>query len=343
MIIVLNSGAGEEQIALVQQMLAEAGLGDDVSRGVEKTVIGAIGATDEDRQTLPEQLRALSFVERVVTVSTAYKRVARRTHPDGTVVRVGDVLIGESVTRIPVMAGPCSVESREQIVGVAHAVKAAGATILRGGAYKPRTLPYDFQGLGAEGLMLLAEARAATGLPIVTEVLAPEQVKLVGEYTDIFQVGARNCQNYPLLKALGEERKPVLFKRGMSVTVDEYLKAAEYLLAGGNDQVILCERGIRSFDSEHYRNVFDLNVIPTLKRLTHLPVCADPAHGTGRADLVPIVARAAIAAGADCLMVEVHPDPRHARSDGGQSLTPDAFAAMMTDLARIAAAVDRSL
>jgi 3-deoxy-7-phosphoheptulonate synthase len=343
MIIVLHGAATESQVAQVEGLLLEAGLRADISRGVEKIVIGAIGATDETRAVLPEQLQALGFVERVVTVSTPYKRVSRRAHEEGSTVQVGDVAIGERVPRVAMMAGPCSVESREQVLATATAVQAAGAAILRGGAFKPRTLPYDFQGLGQEGLELLAEARAATGLPVVTEVLSTDQIELVGRYADIYQVGARNAQNFPLLSALGETRKPVLFKRGMATTIDEYLKAAEYILARGNEAVILCERGIRGFDSEHYRNIFDINAIPTLRRLTHLPICADVAHGTGRTDLVPLIARAAIVAGADCLMVEVHPDPRHARSDGGQSLTPDAFAAMMSDLHRVAAAVDRTV
>jgi 3-deoxy-7-phosphoheptulonate synthase len=296
-----------------------------------------------ERQYLPDQLETLPFVERVMPVSRPYKRVSRERQPSGSTVRVGSVEIGELEPKICVMAGPCSVESREQLLAAARGVRDGGASILRGGAFKPRTLPYDFQGLGRPGLEYLAEARRETGLPIVTEVMAPDDVALVGEYTDVFQVGARNMQNYPLLRALGEARKPVLFKRGMSATLDEFLKAAEYILAGGNEDVILCERGIRSFDDEFYRNVFDLNAIPALRELTHLPICADPSHGTGRGELVPIMARAAIAAGADALIIEVHPDPLKARSDGRQSLTPAQFAAMMTDLARIAAAVDREI
>ncbi|NUQ01238.1 MAG: 3-deoxy-7-phosphoheptulonate synthase [Armatimonadetes bacterium] len=343
MVIILHGSASDEQLQEVEQLLADNGLRADISRGVEKIVIGAIGATDETRLYLPEQLESLPFVERVMVVSKPYKRVARERNPAGTTVTVGDLRLGENEPQVVVMAGPCSVETREQILEAARAVKAAGATILRGGAFKPRTLPYDFQGLGQQGLEYLAEARRETGLPIVTEVMAPEDVALVGEYTDIFQVGARNMQNFQLLRTLGEARKPVLFKRGMAATLDEYLKATEYILAGGNEEVILCERGIRSFDAEHYRNVFDLNAIAALRSLTHLPICADPSHGTGISELVPVMARAAIAAGADALMIEVHPNPAKARSDGRQALTPPQFAAMMTDLQRIAGAVDRHL
>lgn len=343
MVIILNGTATDEEVVRVEQMLRDAGLGADVSRGVEKIVIGAIGATDDERLYLPEQLETLPFVERVMTVTKPYKRVARERNPQGSTVRVGDLRIGENEPRVAIIAGPCSVESREQMLETARAVKAGGATLLRGGAFKPRTLPYDFQGLGRPGLEYLAEARRETGLPVVTEVLAPDDVELVGQYTDVFQVGTRNMQNYPLLRALGDARKPVLFKRGLAATIDEYLKAAEYILAGGNEDVILCERGIRGFDDEHYRNVFDINAVPALRELTHLPIAVDPSHATGRYELVPVMARAAIAAGADAILVEVHPDPSKAMSDGRQSLTPSRFAAMMRELARVAAAIDRSV
>lgn len=343
MVIILNGSATEDEVKRVEEMLQEAGLGADISRGVEKIVIGAIGATDDERLYLPEQLETLPFVEKVMPVSKPYKRVARERNPEGTTVRIGDLHVGVNEPQICVMAGPCSVESREQLLDAARAVKAAGATVLRGGAFKPRTLPYDFQGLGRQGLEYLAEARRETELPIVTEVMSPQEVELVNDYTDIFQVGARNMQNFSLLKALGTMRKPVLFKRGMAATIDEFLKAAEYILAGGNEDVILCERGIRSFDDTHYRNVFDLNAIPALRALTHLPICADPSHGTGISEMVPIMARAAIAAGADALMIEVHPDPTKAKSDGRQSLTPAQFSQTMKDLERIAAAVDRRM
>jgi 3-deoxy-7-phosphoheptulonate synthase len=343
MVIILDVNASDAQVARVEQILGEAGLRADISRGVEKIVIGAIGATDLERQYLPEQLETLPFVERVMPVTRPYKRVSRERCPSGSTVRLGSLEIGELEPRICVMAGPCSVENHDQLLAAARAVKAGGGTVLRGGAFKPRTLPYDFQGLGRPGLEYLAEARRETGLPVVTEVMAPEDVGLVGEYTDMFQVGARNMANYPLLRALGEARQPVLLKRGMAATLDEFLKAAEYILAGGNEDVILCERGIRSFDHEFYRNVFDLNAIPALRQLTHLPICADPSHGTGRAELVPTMARAAIAAGADAVMIEVHPDPTRAQSDGAQSLTPEQFKAMMADLAKIATAVGREI
>lgn len=341
MVIILNGAASDEELAKVERLLSDAGLRADVSRGVEKIVVGAIGATDEERGYLPEQLETLPFVERVLLVTKPYKRVARERNPEGTSVRVGDLMIGEREPQIAIIAGPCSVEDREQILTIAREVKRTGATLLRGGAFKPRTLPYDFQGLGRPGLEYLDQARRETGLPIVTEVMAPEDVELVGEYTDIFQVGARNMQNYPLLRSLGETRKPVLFKRGMSATLDEFLKAAEYILAGGNEDVILCERGIRAFDQEHYRNVFDLNAIPMLRQLTHLPICADPSHATGRSELVATMAKAAVAAGADALMVEVHHDPPKARSDGRQALLPSQFETMVNELKPVAAAVGR--
>jgi 3-deoxy-7-phosphoheptulonate synthase len=340
MVIILDGSATDAQIGEVEQILAKNGMQADISRGVEKIVIGAIGANDDLRQVLPERLETLAFVQRVLVVSKPYKRVARERNEAGTTVRVAGVGIGPEAP-ICVMAGPCSVETREQVLATAKAVKAAGAGMLRGGAFKPRTLPYDFQGLGKEGLELLAAAREATGLPVVTEVMAPEDVALVGEYTDVYQVGARNMQNYPLLRALGEVRKPVLFKRGLAATLDEFLKAAEYILAGGNEDVILCERGIRAFDDEHYRNVFDLNAIPALRELTHLPICADPSHGTGRWEFVPAMARAAVAAGADALMIEVHPDPVHALSDGRQSLNPEQFTSLMAELRKVAEAVGR--
>lgn len=343
MVIVMKHEATAEAIAAVEALLAENGLRADVSQGVEKVVIGAIGATDVERAVLPGQLGCLPYVERVLTVTRPYKRVSRERCPEGSTVHVGDVAVGEHVKPVCVIAGPCSVESREQVLAVAEAVKAAGARMLRGGAFKPRTLPYDFQGLGRPGLEFLAEARERTGLPVVTEVMAPEDVPLVGEFTDVFQVGARNMQNYPLLRALGESRRPVLFKRGMAATLDEWLKAAEYILAGGNEQVILCERGIRGFDAEHYRNVFDLNALPALRELTHLPLCADPSHAVGRSELVGTMAKAAVAAGADCLMLEVHHDPARARSDGRQALTPAAFRQVMAELAPVAAAVGRAL
>ena len=263
----------------------------------------------------------------------------RGARPDGTVIRVGGVEIGGP--GIVVMAGPCAVESAGQVLAIARAVKAAGAHILRGGAFKPRTSPYSFQGLKEAGLALLAEARAETGLPVVTEVMDPRQIDTVSRYADILQVGSRNMQNFPLLEEVGRSRLPVLLKRGMSATLSEYLHAAEYVLHGGNTQVILCERGIRTFEPAT-RNTLDLNAIPVLHRETHLPVLVDPSHGTGHAWMVPRLAAAAVAAGADGLLVEVHEDPDHARSDGEQSLAPDAFAHMMRELAAVAVAVGRA-
>jgi 3-deoxy-7-phosphoheptulonate synthase len=256
------------------------------------------------------------------------------------VINVNGAEIGGK--QIAVFAGPCSVESREMIIESAHMVKEAGATVLRGGAFKPRSSPYSFQGLGEEGLKYLAEAREATGLAIITEVMSVDEIELVGEYTDIFQVGARNNQNYSLLKALGKANKPVFLKRGISGTIQELLMGAEYILSGGNMQVMICERGIRTYETAT-RNTFDINAIPLLKELTHLPVVADPAHGTGMANLVPAIAKAAVAAGADVLMVEVHPDPKRAWSDGAQSLNPAGFTKLMNDLRPIAAAVGREI
>jgi 3-deoxy-7-phosphoheptulonate synthase len=268
-------------------------------------------------------------------------RLTRRAHrPAGTEITVGGVTIGGR--GLVVMAGPCAVESRQQVMTIARAVQAAGAHVLRGGAFKPRTSPYSFQGLKQEGLELLVQARAATGLPVVTEVMDPRQIDLVSAYADILQIGSRNMQNFPLLAEVGRYRLPVLFKRGMSATIEEYLHAAEYILRGGNTQVVLCERGIRTFEPAT-RNTLDLNAIPMLHRETHLPVLVDPSHATGHDWMVPRLAAAAVAAGADGLLVEVHHDPAQALSDGPQSLAPVAFARMMEELAAVAAAVGRSL
>jgi 3-deoxy-7-phosphoheptulonate synthase len=279
-------------------------------------------------------------VEKTMRVMQPYKLASRDFSHENTVIQANGVAIGGK--KIAVMAGPCSVESRAMILETAHMVKEAGATVLRGGAFKPRSSPYSFQGLGEEGLKYLAEAREATGLAIITEVMSVDEIDLVGEYTDIFQVGARNNQNYSLLKALGKANKPVFLKRGISGTIQELLMGAEYILSGGNMQVMICERGIRTYETAT-RNTFDINAIPLLKELTHLPVVADPAHGTGMANLVPAIAKAAVAAGADVLMVEVHPDPKRAWSDGAQSLNPAGFTKLMNDLRPIAAAVGREI
>ena len=273
-------------------------------------------------------------------VQRPYKLVSREFHPQDTVVRVRDLVVGDK--SLVVMAGPCAVEGRDKLLAAARVVKNVGAQVLRGGAFKPRTSPYSFQGLGEEGLRILAAAREETGLAVVTEVMTPEQVPLVAAFADILQIGARNMQNYALLNAVGEEQRPVLLKRGLMSTIDELLMCAEYILSHGNDRVMLCERGIRTFETLT-RNTLDINAIPLLKSLSHLPVIVDPSHATGRWDLVAAVSKAAIAAGADGLIIEVHPDPGSALSDGGQSLTPESFERLMPELRRIAHAVDREL
>lgn len=273
-------------------------------------------------------------------ISSKIKLASRSEGMESTLIRIGDVVIGGE--KVVVIAGPCSVESREQLMEAARAVKAAGASMLRGGAFKPRTLPYSFQGLGVEGLKILAEAREETGLPVVTEVMAPEQVEIVEEYADVLQIGARNVQNYPLLKRVGEARKPVLLKRGLSSTIEEWLSAAEYVLHGGNPDVILCERGIRSY-GKLTRFTLDLAAVPLLKEVSHLPVVVDPSHGTGVRSLVKPMSKAAVAAGADGLIVEVHPNPEEAMSDGAQSLRPEEFKALMGKLGPVARSVGRRL
>ncbi|MCX8067171.1 MAG: 3-deoxy-7-phosphoheptulonate synthase [Anaerolineae bacterium] len=337
MIIVMERGATPQQIAYVVAQIEQMGFRAHLSEGVERTIIGVIG---DERPLNKDQVLLWDGVERVVPILHPFKLASRDFRPQDTPVNVNGVTIGGQ--KVVVIAGPCAVESREQILETAHAVKRAGATLLRGGAFKPRTSPYSFQGLGLEGLKLLAEAREQTGLPVVTEVMSPEQVPLVAEYADVLQIGARNMQNFALLEAVGRARKPVLLKRGLMSTVEELLLSAEYILAQGNDQVILCERGIRTFET-YTRNTLDINAVPLLKRLTHLPVVVDPSHGTGKWELVPAVSRAAVAAGADGLVIEVHPRPEEALSDGAQSLRPDRFAVLMEELRRVAEAVGRTL
>jgi 3-deoxy-7-phosphoheptulonate synthase len=337
MIVIMKPGATPADIQRVVERVQSFGLGVHISTGESRTIVGILGNTSGlDRATF----EVMEGVEGAVRITRPYKVASREFKPFDTVIEVRGVRIGGP--GLVVMAGPCSVESRSQILEAAHAVKEAGAHILRGGAYKPRTSPYSFQGLGVEGLELLAEAREATGLPIVTEVMSPDEVSLVCQYADILQIGARNMQNYRLLQAVGQVQKPVLLKRGLSSTVEELLMAAEYILAGGNYQVILCERGIRTFET-YTRNTLDINAIPVLKQLSHLPVIGDPSHGTGKWELVAPVAKACIAAGADGLMIEVHPNPELAWSDGSQSLRPERFAALMQELTALAAAVGRSL
>ncbi|MBC7242719.1 MAG: 3-deoxy-7-phosphoheptulonate synthase [Anaerolineae bacterium] len=337
MIIVMKRDATQADVEAVIERVHSFGLRTHVSVGEERTIVGIIG----DERNLPvHQIERLNGVERAVPILHPFKLASSEFVQGRTVIQVGNVRIGGE--EIVVMAGPCAVESREQLLETALAVKKAGAQILRGGAFKPRTSPYSFQGLGKEGLEYLAEARALTGLPVVTEVISPTDVELVSQYADILQIGARNSQNFALLHEVGLTRKPVLLKRGMMSRLEEFLMSAEYVLAAGNPNVILCERGIRTFET-YTRNTVDINAVPVLKQLSHLPVLLDPSHGTGKWDLVPAVAKAAIAAGADGLLIEVHPRPEEALSDGMQSLKPDKFAALMRDLARVAQAVDRKL
>jgi 3-deoxy-7-phosphoheptulonate synthase len=308
-----------------------------LSEGKERTIIGVIG---NGRPLDREQIERMAGVERTVPILRPFKLASREFHPQDTVVTVNGVPIGGR--QVVVMAGPCAIESRDQLLETARAVKEAGALILRGGAFKPRTSPYSFQGLGEEGLRLLAEAREETGLPAVTEVMDPQMVPLVTGYADILQVGARNMQNYALLHAIGEAQWPVLLKRGMMSTIEELLMAAEYILSHGNDHVILCERGIRTFEP-YTRNTLDISAVPLLKQLSHLPVVVDPSHGTGKWELVEPVSRAAVAAGADGLIIEVHPHPDEAFSDGAQSLKPARFTTLMQSLRPVAEAVGRVL
>ena len=338
MIIVMQQNAPQANIEAVVKQVEELGYKVHLSRGEARTIIGIIGA--EEHKINPGSFEAMDGVEKTMRVMQPFKVASRDFSQGYSVIPVDGVEIGG--TKIVVMAGPCSVESREMILETAHAVKEAGGTILRGGAYKPRSSPYSFQGLGEEGLRYLAEAREQTGLPIITEVMSPEDIELVGDYADILQVGARNTQNYSLLKALGKQNKPVFLKRGMSATIQELLMSAEYILSGGNMKVMVGERGIRTFETAT-RFTFDVNAIPVLKELTHLPVVADPAHGTGKASLVTPIAKAAVAAGVDALMVEVHPNPAKAWSDGAQSLTLERFAKMMQELRPVAEAVGRTL
>lgn len=338
MIIVMRPSASEEDIETVIKRLEEIGFGIHLSRGAERTVIGAIGGAAEKAALASAGLEAISGVERLVPIMKPFKLVSRDFRKEASVVKVGQVAIGGN--EVVVIAGPCAVESREQLMSTAEAVARAGASILRGGAFKPRTSPYTFQGMEEEGLKLLAEARERFGLPVVTEVMSPEQVPLVAEYVDMLQVGARNMQNFYLLKAVGRAGKPVLLKRGPAATIQEWLMAAEYILSEGNYDVVLCERGIRTFETET-RNTLDLNAVPVVKELSHLPVIVDPSHGTGKWQLVTPMARAGVAAGADGVAVEVHPHPEHALSDGQQSLTFERFGRMMEEVAAVAGVLGR--
>jgi 3-deoxy-7-phosphoheptulonate synthase len=335
MIIVMQSRATEEDIRHVIGRIENLGLHAHLSRGTERTIIGVIG---DERVVRRENFALLPNVEEVIPILKPYKLASREFRPADTVVEVAGVPIGGR--ELIVIAGPCSVESEEQLLQTGRAVKAAGARLLRGGAYKPRTSPYAFQGLGEDGLKILAKVREATGLGIVTEVMESSEVDMVADYADLLQVGARNMHNSKLLRALSRLRKPILLKRNFSATLNEFLMSAEYLLAGGNSNVVLCERGIRTF-VEYTRNTLDLNIVPAIKKLSHLPIIVDPSHGTGRHDLVIPMSLAAVAAGADGLLVEVHPNPAEAFSDGEQSLTPENFSKLMQSLRSVAAAVGR--
>jgi len=337
MIIVLRPDATEEQIRHIKERLEGLGLAIHISKGKERTVLGAIG----DERILQEQpLAAFPGVEKVVPILKPYKLASREFHSDDTVINVNGVSIGGR--KIQVIAGPCAVENREMLLQIAREVKDEGVSLLRGGAFKPRTSPYSFQGLGLEGLKYLAEARELTGMLVVTELMDPRDIEMVYEYSDIIQIGARNMQNFRLLTEVGSYDKPVILKRGLSATIKEFLMSAEYIMAKGNHKVILCERGIRTFET-YTRNTLDLSAVPLLKQLSHLPVIVDPSHGVGKWDLVTPMARAGIAAGADGILVEVHPNPESALSDGEQSLKLPVFKEMMRQIRAIAQAVGREI
>lgn len=335
----MKAGVQEEEIQEAARRVEQMGYKPHILRGVERSVIAAIG--DERGKAQLQSLEALRSVERVVPILQPYKLASRETKPEESVIKIAEgIQVGGE--KLIVMAGPCSIESQEQILTTARAVKKAGADILRGGAFKPRTSPYSFQGMAEEGLRLLAEAREKTGLAVVTEVMEAQDIKLICEYADILQIGARNVQNFALLKKIGQTDKPILLKRGMMTTITEFLMSAEYILSEGNPNVILCERGIRTFETST-RNTLDLSAVPVLREKTHLPIIVDPSHGTGYWQYVAPMSYAAIAAGADGLLIEVHPHPEDAMSDGGQSLKPDKFAELMKNLAAFAQAAGRKI
>ena len=338
-IIVLRPDATEEALRHLLKKLESKGLKAHVSKGTERTIIGVIGDTSKVTEEEEDAIRVMTGVENVMRIIKPYK-LASREFRDATLINVNDRIIGGR--KIPVIAGPCAVENRTIIMSIAEKVKQAGASFIRGGAYKPRTSPYSFQGLGEEGLKYLAEAREKTGLPVVTELMDPRDLEVMVKYADIIQIGARNMQNFRLLLEVGSVRKPVLLKRGLSATIKEWLMSAEYIMSRGNHEVILCERGIRTFETAT-RNTLDLSAVPLLKQLTHLPVVVDPSHGVGKWDLVAPMAKAAVAAGADGLLIEVHTNPEEAMSDGEQSLRTDAFGKMMEELRAVAAAVGREI
>jgi 3-deoxy-7-phosphoheptulonate synthase len=340
MIVVMREGCQKSEVDHVVQLVREMGCKDHVIVGTERTVVAVIG---DDRAKDRSKFEACPGVDRIVPILAPYKIASKQTHPEPSIIPLGGALnpkVGGK--QVCMMAGPCSIENRSMLLEIAHAIKEAGATCLRGGAFKPRTNPYEFQGLGEKGLEFLAEAGEATGLPVVTEVMSIDQVLVVAKYADVLQIGTRNMHNFNLLMAVGKTEKPVLLKRGWSATLNEFLLAAEYIIQSGNPNVILCERGIRTHE-DHVRNTLPLATVPAVKRESHLPILVDPAHGTGHAYMVPSMARAAIAAGADGIMVEVHGDPPHAWTDGAQSLTLDGFAQMMKECRAVAAAVGREM
>jgi 3-deoxy-7-phosphoheptulonate synthase len=337
MLVVMQQGATEAQVQKIIDRLIADGFDIHRSTGTTHTVLGGVGGGDDFDTAVVEAMDGVKEVHRIVS---AYKLASRAFKPQGTIIRIKDVEIGGP--QVVVMAGPCSVENRDQIERSADIVADAGAKVIRGGAFKPRSSPYSFQGLGEEGLQIMRQAADRRGLLVISEVMEKDQISLLSEYSDILQIGARNMQNFNLLRALGKIRKPVLLKRGIAATIEEVLLSAEYIMSGGNYDVMLCERGIRTFET-YTRNTFDVSAIPVLQKLSHLPVIADPSHGTGRRDLVPPMARAAVAAGADGLLMEVHHDPEHALSDGAQSMYPKQFDELMGQLRLIATAVGRSV
>ena len=338
MVVIMKPEFTAEQLQTTIRAMEAGGVKVMVSKGSEVTILGAEGDASRLDQ---EYLSQLDGVDRVMRVTEPYKKANRKYHPDDSVIDMGGgVSIGGD--KLVVIAGPCSVESESQMVGVAQAVKAAGACAMRGGAYKPRTSPYSFQGKGVEGIRLLLDAKDATGMPIVTELMSSDQLPMFEEAVDVIQIGARNMQNFDLLKKVGRTKKPILLKRGLSATIEEWLMSAEYIMSEGNPNVILCERGIRTFEPST-RNTLDISAVPVIKKLSHLPVIVDPSHGTGKSWMVEPLARAAVAVGADGVMIEVHNDPQHALCDGQQSITPDTFAQVMADIRTIAGAVGREI
>lgn len=340
MIIILEPATSVTQRKELLEDLKRRGFGVHISEGVERTIVGIIGALENDKEGLKEHFESLPYVEKVVSILKPYKLVGKAFKPEGTVIDVRGVKIGGGT--LVVMAGPCTVESPEMLMQSARFVKAQGAHILRGGAFKPSTSPYSFHGMGEPALKILAEARDETGLPIITEVMDTRDVELVGNYTDIFQIGTRNMANYSLLRELGKTRKPVMLKRGWASTIEEWLQAAEYIASQGNYEIILCERGIRTFET-YTRNTFDINAIAAIKELSHLPIFADPSHATGKRSLVSAVSLGAVATGADGLMIETHPNPEQAIKDGPQSLTFEQFGKLMQDVRPIAQAVGKTM